>query len=90
MKGIGQNFDDFMKEQGLYEEAQELAAKKVIAFELQAEMKAQNISKAAMAEKLHTSRVAVDNILNPAYNTTIGSLARCAAVLGKRLSISLE
>jgi hypothetical protein len=28
MKGLGQNFDDFMKEQGLYEEAKALAAKK--------------------------------------------------------------
>ena len=51
MKGIGQNFDEFMIEQGLFEESQELAAKRLIALQLEAEMKRQNISKSALAEK---------------------------------------
>ena len=51
MKGIGQNFDDFMIEQGLYEEVQELAVKRLIAFQLEEEMKRQNISKSEMAKK---------------------------------------
>ena len=51
MKGIGQDFDDFMIEQGLYEEAQELATKRLIALQLEEEMKRQNISKSAMAKK---------------------------------------
>ena len=34
MNGLGQNFDDFMVEQGLYDEAKELAAKKLIVLEL--------------------------------------------------------
>jgi hypothetical protein len=90
MKGQGQNFDDFMVEQGLYDEAKELAAKKLIALELQAEMEAQKLTKSIVAKKMHTSRVAVDNILNPTYNTSIGTLERLAAVLGKQLSISLQ
>jgi transcriptional regulator with XRE-family HTH domain len=90
VKGIGQNFDDFMLEQGLYEEAKELAAKKLIALELQEEMKAQKLSKSVIAKKMNTSRVAIDNILNPSYNTSIGTLERFAAALGKKLSISLE
>jgi len=90
MKGKGQKFEDFMIEQGLYDEAKELAAKKLIAYKLKAEMEIQNLSKSMIAKKLHTSRVAVDNILNPSYNTSIGTLERFAAILGKRLSITLR
>ena len=90
MKGKGQKFEDFMIEQGLYDEAKDLAAKKLIASKLKMEMEAQNISKSTVAKRLNTSRVAVDNILNPSYNTSIGSLERFAAVLGKRLSITLR
>jgi DNA-binding XRE family transcriptional regulator len=90
MKGLGQNFDNFMIEQGLYDESKELAAKKLIALKLKMEMEAQNLTKSTVARKLHTSRIAVDNILNPSYNTSIGTLERFAAVLGKHLSITLE
>jgi len=90
MKGFGQNFDEFMIEQGLYDEAKELAAKKLIVLELKQEMEAQKLSKSRIAERMHTSRVAIDNILDPNYNTSIGTLERFASVLGKKLFISLE
>jgi len=90
MKGIGQNFDDFMVEQGLYDEAKEIAAKKLIVLEFKHEMETQKLSKSKIAEKMHTSRVAIDNILNPEYNTSIGTLERFASVLGKSISISLQ
>ena len=90
MKGKGQKFEDFMIEQGLYDEAKELSAKKLIAVKLKMEMEAQKLSKSKVAQKLNTSRVAVDNILDPSYNTSLGTLERFAAVLGKRLSITLK
>ena len=90
VKGFGQNFDDFMIEQGIYDEAKELAAKKLIVLELKQEMEAQKLSKSRIAEKMHTSRVAIDNILDPNYNTSIGTLERFASVLGKKLFISLN
>ena len=90
MNGLGQNFDDFMIEQGLYDEAKELAAKKLIALELKHEMEAQKLSKSKIARKMHTSRVAIDNILDPDYNTSLGTLERFASVLGKRLTISIQ
>jgi len=90
MNGIGQSFDDFMIEQDLYDEAKELSAKKLIVLELKQEMEAQKLSKSKIAEKMHTSRVAVDNILDPNYNTSIGTLERLASVLGKKLHISLQ
>lgn len=89
MNGLGQNFDDFMVEQGLYDEAKELAAKKLIVLELKQEMEAQNFSKSKAAEKMRTSRAAIDNILDPGYNTSLGTLERFASMLGKKLFISL-
>ena len=88
-KALGQDFSDFMKEQGLYEEAQELATKKVIAAQLQAEMEKQNLTKSAIAKRMHTTRSAVDNALDPAYNTSISTIERIARALGKRVSIAL-
>ena len=89
MKGIGQDFSDFMKEDGLYEEAQELAAKKVIAAQLKEEMEKQNLSKSAVAKRMHTTRTAVDNALNPTFNTSLSTIERFAYALGKRVSLSL-
>ena len=89
MKGIGQDFSDFMKEQGLYEEAQELATKKVIAAQLKAEMEKQKISKTEIAKRMHTTRTAVDNALDPAYNTSLSTIERFANALGKRVAVSL-
>lgn len=88
-EALGQDFSDFMKEQGLYEEAQELATKKVIAAQLQAEMEKQNLTKSAIAKRMHTTRSAVDNALDPAYNTSISTIERFARALGKRVSIAL-
>lgn len=88
--GLGQDFSDFMKDDGTYEQAQELAAKKFIAAQLEAEMKKQHITKSAVAKKMNTTRPAVDNALNPAFNTTIGTLVKFASVLGKKLSVSLQ
>ena len=86
---LGQDFSEFMKEDGLYEEAQELATKKVIAAQLQAEMEKQNLTKSAIAKRMHTTRSAVDNALDPAYNTSISTIERFARALGKRVSIAL-
>ena len=86
---LGQDFSDFMKEEGLYEEAQELATKKVIAAQLKAEMERQNLTKTAVAERMHTTRSAVDNALNPAHNTSLSTVERFARALGKRVSVVL-
>jgi hypothetical protein len=90
MRGIGQDFNDFLKEQGIYDEVNELAAKKLITYQLEKAMQEQKLTKSFIAKKMKTSRVAVDNILNPAFNTSIDSLERFANVLGKKLTISLS
>jgi DNA-binding phage protein len=87
---FGDSFDDFMKKEGVYEEARELAEKKLIAFQLEQEMKAQHLTKTAIAKKMNTSRMTVDNILDPSSNSSVETLSRFAKALGKRLTISLS
>ena len=89
MNRVGQDFSEFMKEQGLYEEAQELAVKKVIAAQLKAEMEKQKLSKSEVAKRMHTTRTAVDNALDPTFNTSLSTIQRFANVLGKNISLTL-
>jgi len=90
MKGRGQNFSEFLKEEGIYDEVNDLAAKRLISYQLQQAMLEQKLTKSTVAKKMKTSRVAVDNILDPTFNTSIDSLERFACVLGKKLTISLS
>ena len=88
---IGQSFNDFLKEQGTYEETNALAVKRVIAFQLAQRMAELNISKTAMAQKLSTSRAQVDRLLDPDNDgVTINSLAKAAKALGGSLNIELR
>ena len=86
----GSNFDDFLKEEGLLEEVEIKAAKRAVAFQLEKLMKAQSLSKKAMAERMHTSRAALDRLLD-ASNTsvTLHTLGKAAQVVGRKLKIEL-
>src|SRR5437762_7269433 len=64
-KHIGSNFDDFLKEEGILEEIEEVVAKRIFVFQIEKEMKKQKIDKAGLAERMETSRSAVDRILDP-------------------------
>ncbi len=86
---IGSNLDDFLKEEGLLEEIEEVVAKRIFVFQMEKEMKKQNLDKAALAEKMETSRSAVDRILNPESPSTLRSFAKAARALGRHLKISL-
>ena len=89
-KHMGSSIDDFLKEEGIFEEAQVQAVKEVVAWQLAEAMKKKNISKNKMATLLKTSRTQVDRILDPKNDITLGSLQRAAAMVGRRLTISLE
>lgn len=86
----GQNFEDFLREQGSYEETTERAIKRVIAFQLAQAMKEKGISKVAMAEKLNTSRSQLDRLLDPDNgNVTLSTLAKAARVVGRSIKLEL-
>lgn len=88
-KHMGSSIDDFMKEEGVFEEAQAQAIKEVVAWQLAEAMKEKKISKNKMATLLKTSRSQVDRLLDPKNDITLGSLQRAAALLGRRVSIEL-
>lgn len=88
-KHMGSSLDDFLKEEGLFEEAEARAVREVVAWQLAEAMKAKRISKSRMAVLLKTSRSQVDRLLDPADDITLGSLQRAAAVVGRRVSIEL-
>ena len=88
-KHMGSSIDDFLKEEGIFEEAQAQAVKEVVAWQLTEAMKKKKISKNKLAILLKTSRTQVDRILDPKNDITLGSLQRAAAMVGRRVSIEL-
>ena len=88
-KHMGSSIDDFLKEEGIFEEAQTQAIKEVVAWQLAQAMKKRKISKARMATLLKTSRTQVDRLLDPKNDITLSSLQRAAAMVGRRVVINL-
>ena len=88
-KHMGSSIDDFLKKEGIFEEAQAEAIKEVVAWQLAEAMKKRKISKNKMAARLKTSRSQVDRLLDPKSDITLSSLQRAAAMVGRRVSIEL-
>jgi predicted XRE-type DNA-binding protein len=89
-KHVGSSFDDFLAEDGRLEEATATAMKRIIAWQIAQEMKAQKLSKTAMAERMHTSRAALNRLLDEEDTSlTLTTLASALAALGKRMEFRL-
>ena len=86
---MGSSIDDFLKDEGIFEEAQAQAIKEVVAWQLAEAMRSKKISKARMAGLLRTSRTQVDRLLDPKNDITLSSLQRAAAIVGRRVTIEL-
>ena len=89
-KDMKSDFDEFLKEEGIYEEVNDVAIKRIIAYQIEQEMKAQNINKTKMAELMNTSRAVVNRLLNPDNGSlTLSTLESATAVLGKKLRVEI-
>ncbi len=87
---IGSNFDEFLREEQFYDEAQAVAVKRVLAFELERGMQKAQLTKTAMAKRMGTTRAQLDRLLNPDNPaTTLQTLVKAAGAVGKRVKISL-
>jgi len=86
---MGSSIDDFLKEEGIFEEAQAQAVKEVVAWQLDEAMRKRKISKNRMAKLLKTSRTQIDRLLSPKNDITLSSLQRAAAMVGRRVTIEL-
>jgi antitoxin HicB len=89
-KNIGSSFDSWLHEEGIYEEVSATAIKRVLARQLEAAMKQKRFSKAEMARRMHTSRAALNRLLDPDNDAlTLSTLQKAATVIGREIRLEL-
>lgn len=87
---IGSNFEDFLQDEGILEETTAIAIKRVLSWQIAQAMKAQNLTKTTMANKMHTSRASLNRLLDEEDTSlTLTTLAKAATVLGKKIHVEL-
>jgi antitoxin HicB len=87
---IGSTFDDFLKEEGVYEEVTARAIKRVIAYQLDRLMTDQGLTKSELAKRMKASRAQLDRLLDPDNESvTLGTLTRAAHAIGRQLRMEL-
>lgn len=88
-KHIGSNFDEFLEEEGLLQEVEAIAIKRVLAYALEEKMIKENISLNKLAKELETSRTAVARILDPENTSiTLKTMEKIAKFVNKKLIVS--
>jgi DNA invertase Pin-like site-specific DNA recombinase len=89
-KHEGSDFDDWLKEEGLYEGSRDRGFKKALAAEFAHAMKEQNKSVSLVAREMKTSRTVINRILDEqSLSVSVRTIYRAAAILGKRVKIEL-
>jgi len=84
----GSTFDSFLEEEGIREEVEAVALKRVLAWQLEQAMQEQRKTKQSLAKKLRTSRSQLDRLLDPRnVSVTLDTITRAARALGKRVII---
>ena len=87
----GSKFDDFLKEEGIFEEVQAKALKRALAEQLEESMQAANLTKQDMARKMATSRSQLDRVLDPSnVSVQLDTLIKAARALGKEIEIKIK
>jgi DNA-binding Xre family transcriptional regulator len=87
---IGSSFDSWLREEGTYEEVTATAIKRVLTRQVEAAMNEKHFSKAEMARRMHTSRAALDRLLDPEYEAvTLSTLRKAAIAVGRELRLEL-
>jgi hypothetical protein len=86
----GSTFDSFLEAEAIREEVEAVAIKRVLAWQLEQEMKKQQKSKQQMARDLQTSRSQLDRLLDP-RNTAVSleTITRAARALGKTVVLRI-
>ena len=88
-KHHGSSLDDFLKDEGVFEETQALAVKEVVVWQLIEAMQQRSLTKTQLATLLKTSRSQVDRLLDPTCDITLSTLQRAAALVGRKVQIEL-
>lgn len=89
-KHLGSSFDDFLAEEGIYEEVTAVAWKRVLVWEVSEAMRKEGISKSEMAKRMKTSRSQLERFLDPDNpSVLLETVQKAAAAIGKRVTIGL-
>jgi DNA-binding Xre family transcriptional regulator len=89
-KNVGSSFDSWLHEEGIYHEVSANAIKRVVARQVEAAMQEKGLSKTEMARRMHTSRAALDRLLDPQNDAvTLSTLQKAAAVVGREIRLEL-
>jgi hypothetical protein len=87
---IGSSFNDFLKDEGLDQEASAVAIKRVLAWQLEKAMAKEGVTKNEMAKRMRTSRSQLDRILDPDNDKIqLDTVFKAARVLGRELRLEL-
>ena len=90
-KHVGSSFDDFLKEESIFDHSSAVAVKRVIAWQIEQEMIKQNLTKTLMAKKMHTSRAALNRLLDESDTSlTLLTLTSAASALGKMIKFEMK
>jgi predicted XRE-type DNA-binding protein len=86
----GSSFDDWLKEEGIFEEVSAAAIKRVLARQIAHAMSEKRLSKAEVARRMHTSRAALDRLLDARNGSvTLNTLYRAATAVGRQVRLEL-
>jgi len=74
----------------LLDDAEAVAAKRVLAHQISRAMEEQKLTKSAMARRMGTSRSSLDRLLDPSVpSVTLLTIEKAARVLGKKVRIEM-
>ncbi|KIC73612.1 Toxin-antitoxin system, antitoxin component, Xre family [Neochlamydia sp. TUME1] len=88
-KHLGSDFDDFLREEGILEECEEVAAKYAFVMQLEDEIKKQNLTKEEFAKRMKTSRSALNRLLDPTRPSNLTSFVNAALAIGRHVRVNL-
>lgn len=87
---IGSSFDDFLEEECIQEEVENVAIKRVLAWQLRQEMDKKRLSKTMMARAMKTSRAQLDRLLDDTNDKVqLDTMIRGAKAVGRKLKLEL-
>lgn len=87
---IGSELDDWLREEGLYEQATTGAIKRVLARQIEAAMERRGLTKSEMARRMETSRAALNRLLDPDNDSvTLATLQKAARAVGRQVRVEL-
>lgn len=85
---LGGSFTDFLEQQGIAHEVAVTAFKRILSLQIQAIIEEEKVTKTQLAARMHTSRAAVDRLLDPANTSlTVASVSKAAAALGRKVEV---